>query len=128
MGNLLKPEYEKSIVSFVNVLLKHFGVSPNHEFIEMKEFLLPYLDSKEKIVVFILDSLGYKKFEELKVGFEDYTKLSSIFPTTTAAAITSIMTGLTPQEHGVLGYIQFLREIGTLVNMIDFSFSGNGRK
>ncbi|ANQ53547.1 hypothetical protein XJ44_03345 [Thermosipho affectus] len=120
----MKPVYEKSIVSFVNVLLKHFGVSPYHEFKEMEEYLFPFLEKKEKIIVVILDSLGFKKFKELGVIFENYTRLSSVFPTTTVAAVTSIMTGLTPKEHGLLGYVQFLREIGTLVNMIDFSFPG----
>jgi len=119
-----KPVYEKSIVSFINVLLKHFKVETKYRFNEMEDIILPQIVGKEKIVVIILDSLGYKKFKELNVEFEKSIKLSSVFPTTTVAAVTSLLTAMSPQEHGLLGYIQFIREIGSIMNMIDFSYPG----
>lgn len=124
---MLKPDYNINIVSFVNVLLKKFKAEPLYEnFSEMEDFLLPEISGVDKVIVIIIDSLGYNKFIEInkKIGFSGYYKLSSVFPTTTVSAITSYMTGMTPQEHGLLGYIQFLRELGTILNMIDFSYPG----
>ncbi|WP_407701163.1 alkaline phosphatase family protein [Thermosipho atlanticus] len=123
----MKPDYKNSIVAFVNVLLSKFKSEVIHEeFNDMKDLLAPELEGADKIIVLIIDSLGYNKFLTLneKLKFEKYYKLSSVFPTTTVSAITSYMTGLTPQEHGLLGYIQFLRELGTILNMIDFSYPG----
>src|SRR3990170_2660842 len=52
--------------------------------------------------------------------------LTSVSPSTTSAALTSIWTGREPAEHGVVGYEVWLKEYGMVANMIGhapFSFS-----
>jgi hypothetical protein len=44
--------------------------------------------------------------------------LSSITPSTTSAALTSLWTGCSPAEHGVVGYELWLKEYGIVANMI----------
>ena len=44
--------------------------------------------------------------------------LTSVVPSTTSAALTSLWTGRSPAEHGVLGYEVFLKEYGLVANMI----------
>jgi hypothetical protein len=44
---------------------------------------------------------------------------TSPFPATTATSLTSIFTGLTPAEHGVVGYQMFSQEYGCVVNTLD---------
>ena len=44
--------------------------------------------------------------------------LTSIVPSTTAAALTTLWTGAYPAEHGVIGYQQYLKEYGLIANMI----------
>jgi hypothetical protein len=46
------------------------------------------------------------------------TTLTSIVPSTTSAALTTLWTGRSPAEHGILGYELFLREFGMIANMI----------
>ncbi|MDF1499412.1 MAG: alkaline phosphatase family protein [Anaerolineales bacterium] len=46
------------------------------------------------------------------------TTLTSIVPSTTSAALTTLWTGRSPAEHGILGYEIFLREFGLIANMI----------
>ena len=41
--------------------------------------------------------------------------MTSVFPSTTASAITTFGTGLAPIEHGVTGWHMFLREIGCII-------------
>jgi hypothetical protein len=49
------------------------------------------------------------------------TYLTSISPSTTATALTTLWTGRQPVEHGIIGYELWLKEYGTLVNMITHS-------
>ena len=44
--------------------------------------------------------------------------LTSITPSTTTAALTSLWTGRSPAEHGVVGYELWLKEYGVVSNMI----------
>ena len=44
--------------------------------------------------------------------------LTSIVPSTTSAALTSLWTGRSPAEHGVAGYELWLKEYGVVSNMI----------
>lgn len=47
--------------------------------------------------------------------------LTSVLPSTTTTALATLSTGLTPQEHGLMGYKLFLSEVGEVANMIRFS-------
>ncbi len=63
----------------------------------------------DQVVLLVLDGLGWEQLQERRhlaptlcglVG----GPITSVTPTTTATALTSIATGLTPGEHGVVGY------------------------
>ena len=47
--------------------------------------------------------------------------LTSVVPSTTSAALTTLWTGRSPAEHGIIGYEIFLREYGMVANMITHS-------
>ncbi len=92
----------------------------------------------DHVVLLILDGLGYRKTEALFDRFPDLTlrslsekglffPLTSVFPSTTVASLASIGTGLTPLEHGLVGYRLYLRETSAITNMIRFAMVGNGR-
>jgi len=92
----------------------------------------------EHVVLLILDGFGYRKAETLFDRFPDlalrslsrqgsYFPLTSVFPSTTVASLVSITTGLTPIEHGMIGYRLYLRETASITNMIRFAMVGNGR-
>jgi len=86
----------------------------------------------EHVVLFVIDAFGYNLLARMKQARElldlafprkkaKRALLTSVFPSTTATALTSMFTGLTPSEHGMLGYTLFLKEVGTVVNMISLS-------
>jgi hypothetical protein len=52
--------------------------------------------------------------------------LTSVFPSTTTAALTSLATGLAPGQHGMLGYELWLKEFGVTANMIQLAPMGAG--
>lgn len=122
-----KPSYQNySLVNVSNRVLKHFGCEVLHPPYPFENFLPGLFDGINKIFVFLIDALGYHSLEKIlaKENILSNTKIlkaTSVFPTTTTSAISSLLTGSTPIEHGMLGYILYLKEIGGLVNMIELS-------
>lgn len=47
-----------------------------------------------------------------------YNPITSVFPTTTVAALGSVNSGVTPAGHGLLGYTVYLPEFDTVAEMI----------
>jgi len=89
------------------------------------------------VVVVVLDAVGYHGFRRLleaeETGFSRLAEagvlvpLTSVFPSTTMAAMSSIWTGRTPADHGFLGRRLFLSEYGFVADMIRLMPALNGR-
>src|SRR5262249_34210625 len=47
-----------------------------------------------------------------------YTPITSVFPTTTVAALGSVNSGVAPTGHGLMGYTVFLPEFDMVAEMI----------
>jgi hypothetical protein len=66
------------------------------------------LDSSQ-VVLLVLDGLGWDQLQDRRhlaptLAAMEGGRITSVAPSTTATALTSIATGLTPGEHGVVGY------------------------
>lgn len=46
--------------------------------------------------------------------------MTSVYPPTTASAVTTYMTGLAPQQHGLTGWFMHFREIGAVTAILPF--------
>ena len=63
----------------------------------------------ERVVLLVIDGLGWNQLRAREAlaptltGL-DATAITTVAPSTTATALTSISTGLAPGEHGVMGY------------------------
>ncbi|HEV7664052.1 MAG TPA: alkaline phosphatase family protein [Chloroflexota bacterium] len=53
-----------------------------------------------------------------------YGPLTSVFPTTTVAALGSINSGVAPSDHGLLAYSLYLEEFNTIAEMIRWGPAG----
>ncbi len=89
----------------------------------------------DRILLVILDGLGYIRLQELAsegarsdldaiASSGVCTPLTTVFPSTTVSALTTYSTGLSPAEHGMLGYRLYLREVSSVVNMIQLTVVG----
>ena len=61
------------------------------------------------VVLLVFDGLGWNALQEHKDRLPTIAgmtggAITTVVPSTTATALTSICTGLTPAQHGVLGY------------------------
>lgn len=88
-----------------------------------------------QVVVILADGLGSAQLERLRIAGDvpfiasvlDRARArngaqlidgTSVFPSTTAAAITTLNTARTPQEHGNLAYFCWLEEFGQVTQML----------
>lgn len=79
----------------------------------------------KSVVVVVIDGLGAIQLRghsgharHLTAGMGKKDVAFSVFPTTTAAALTSILTGLEPGGHGLVGYRVLDRGRSRLVNLL----------
>lgn len=95
------------------------------------EWMPPEVREADQIVLLVLDGLGWDQLQEYAAVAPTIAGLSggpitTVAPTTTATALTSITTGLTPGEHGVVGYRVVLG--GEVLNMLRWSHDGQDRR
>lgn len=81
--------------------------------------------SGKNIVLIAIDGLGYNYLT--KHGKDSFLyknlkgKITSVFPATTASAMTSFSTGVAPQQHGLTGWFMYLKEIGAVSVVLPFT-------
>lgn len=81
-----------------------------------------------QVVLLVVDGLGWEQLQERRhlaptlAGMAG-GPISTVVPSTTATALTSIATGLAPGEHGLVGYRMEVR--GEVLNVLRWS-TGNG--
>lgn len=126
-----RPHYERYSLLAVPATIEDLFGLPSQGPSLKEELALP---ESEVVVSVLVDGLGYKRLEGLRregavdVGpFLDggsYIPLTSVFPTTTTAALATLSTGASPIVHGVLGYKLFRQEVGAVVDMIRLTTPG----
>ena len=114
----VRPAYGgASLVNLVSSVAGRFGVATGHPGLAGG----PDLSGTGRIVLLICDALGLGQFQHhlaggalprlgrlLAAGDARLDRLTSVFPSTTAAALSSLHTGRTPAEHGHLGFALWL--------------------
>lgn len=97
------------------------------------EILDLYPQGIKHVILMVVDGMGLNALQEaLRLAETDgdyaalagiaadgaLAPLTSIVPSTTTAALTSLWTGAAPAAHGVVGYEVWLKEFGMIANMI----------
>ncbi|HEX2186580.1 MAG TPA: alkaline phosphatase family protein [Chloroflexota bacterium] len=124
----LEPRYEGgSNLNLVASLAQHFGVHTGHPPLAWE---LP-LERCEVVVLLIADGLGYHQLQghldggdmpflqrALATRWVGCAAATTVFPSTTATALTSLHCGTTPAAHGMLGYTVWLPQEGTVAELL----------
>ncbi|MBI2443806.1 MAG: alkaline phosphatase family protein [Candidatus Magasanikbacteria bacterium] len=85
-----------------------------------------------KVILVLVDGLGWKQFQASALTHQFFQNLmakggarplTSVFPSTTAAALSTLHTGLTPQEHGLLEWRVYYDELDQVVITLPFTTS-----
>jgi predicted AlkP superfamily pyrophosphatase or phosphodiesterase len=74
------------------------------------------------VVLLVVDGLGldYLLGHDGALRRHLQGQMSSVFPSTTASAIPTFLTGLAPQQHGLTGWHMYFREIGAIAAPLPF--------
>ena len=80
------------------------------------------ITSYRQVLLLVVDGLGCAQIKALSpegvLARAQRSTLSSVFPSTTATAVTSLLTGLFPIEHGLTGWHMYFRELGTILAVL----------
>ena len=114
------PNYTNSSFNTINSILHYYGVKNNYESLKTLDQLLNTKKYK-KVVLLIMDGFGnnivnkYLKNEFLERN--NYGPISSVFPSTTTAAMNTYYSGKTPLEHAWLGWSNYFKECSRTINL-----------
>lgn len=76
----------------------------------------------QKLVLLVVDGLGYDYLQRRGGMLSRHlrARLTSVFPSTTASAIPTFLTGLAPQQHGLTGWNMYFAELGATISVLPF--------
>ena len=118
--NIIFPNYQHCILNTINSILKYYNVETKYNGLpELDEIL----DSNYKNIVFIiLDGMGDHILNNVSpnnfFNKNKINKLTTVFPSTTTAAITTYYSGKPPIETGWLAMSQYFKEYGRAIEML----------
>lgn len=126
--NRIEPNYEHSLLNIVHSILHHYGLKTDYASIPM---LMSELNTDpQNVVLLVFDGMGTDMLQKnlssdswLNVYSRD--AITSVYPCTTTAAMTTYYSGLSPLEHGWLGWSLYFKEyartIDTFLNMDSYT-------
>lgn len=126
-GGFLYPAYgEHSIAELPHSIAEALGVDTARP-----RLPFPLADGwrPKRIVLFFVDGFGFDHLLEHRTDVPFLARLAeranvypltSVFPSTTPAALTSVHTGLTPQEHGLPEWTVYFEEFDRIIETFPF--------
>ena len=108
------PDYNHCLVNLSNSILKKFGAETTADTLAAADQYLA--GSRRNVVLLLLDAMGISILEKHLAAdgfFRSHLKETyySVYPPTTVAATTSVLSGLYPNEHGWLGWDMYFPEL-----------------
>ena len=127
-GNFYRPDYTRGLNTVMPTVMELLG-NPIPGFPTMTDHLPKATPRKVKRVVLLcLDALGFKEFAAGSLFprlYCDYgTWVSSVFPTITSCALTSLAQGLPPSQHGLIGHEVWKHTPGAVVDLLKMQVVG----
>ncbi len=129
----LKPDYGGYCLSNVpSTVLSLLGVNPGRTTLPKDALGATETAGVENVVLMLFDGLGYRELlRQTERGFfgtlaakGNVRPITTVFPSTTAAALTTVSTGLTPQEHGLPEWFVYMDELDEVVVTLPFARVG----
>lgn len=114
-------DYRNCLSNLACSILEYFGIQPPNPTLAHVDALLQQRHPRHVLLI-LCDGLGMDSLE-WALPADSFLRrhlaypLRSVFPPTTAAATTSIQSGLYPNQHGWLGWNGFFPEIDQVVTL-----------
>ena len=115
------PDYSNCGTNLTASILKFFGLNTAHQSLPAIDLMLSEGEYRN-IVLLLFDGMSISTLQDhlpddsfLKTHM--IAQLSAVFPSTTTAATTSIITGLNPGEHGWIGWTLFFKGLNKSIDL-----------
>ena len=124
------PDYTSAgLVNLVQSLARGLGLPPHPDY--PPAALLPPAEvaAARQVILLVVDGLGslfLQRHPDSFLARHARGSLTSVFPTTTASAVTSLATGVGPQQHAITGWFVWLRELGLTSVILPYRVRGAG--
>ncbi|MGF1645197.1 MAG: alkaline phosphatase family protein [Thiotrichales bacterium] len=121
MSYSILPDYSgNSIVNLMQSLIEGCGGQPSYP--GAVALPPPEVAAAGNVVFSVIDGLGFDWLVAQSGGscLKHHLRgcLTSVYPSTTATAITSFMTGMAPCRHGMVGWYTYLSEVDDVVAVL----------
>jgi len=130
----VRPDYPGYCLSNVpSSIMSIFGVNEGRPTLPRDALGNVETSGIDNVILLLCDGFGYNEWKRQTArGFVgalsekgSVRPITTVFPSTTAAALTTISTGLTPQEHGLPEWYVYMDEIGDVIATLPFSRVGD---
>ncbi len=131
-NSFVYPDYDEYCIS--NVFAtgeKLLGAKTDKKTVPLERYSkFVNLKDPKNVVVILLDGFGYDKWLTYYKGsrfMRNFTEngavgpLTTVFPSTTAAGITSLVTGSAPGDHGMLEWLMYVQELNEVIYSLLFT-------
>ena len=119
MSEIKFPDYNNSILNLITSILKYYNVETKHTSLKSLDVKL---EKRYKNVIFlVLDGLGEHILKNTSNGFlkeHEIDCITSVYPSTTTAALTTFYSGMPPYESGWIAWSQYFKEYGRAIDML----------
>jgi hypothetical protein len=124
------PDYQgSSILNLPSTICLALGAEPLGALPLRPGLTVPLRDDLRRVILVLVDALALHRLQRWMADGTApvwaslaeqgmLSALTSVVPSTTSTALTSLWTGKSPAEHGVVGYELWLKEYGVVSNMI----------
>lgn len=118
--NIVFPNYNHCILGTISSILKYYNVETKHKTSEKIDAILNEREYRN-VIFLVLDGLGEHILNDIsKEGFFNKNKVdcvTSVYPSTTTAALTTYYSGCPPYETGWIAWSQYFKEYGRALDM-----------
>jgi hypothetical protein len=117
-----QPDYHGgSIVNLMSSLIAGRG-GEGADYPSLRDLGADEVASHRNVVLLIVDGLGHDYLLRHRPNGvlvrHLRSRMTSVFPSTTATAVTTYLTGQAPQQHGLTGWHMYLRELGSVLAVL----------
>ena len=130
-GNLLRPRPEaRNLVDMSRAMAHLCGVG-ELDLTENSRAIATAIGDADNIVLVLIDGLGMNLLESLPsdsfLRRHVWEQMQTVFPSTTAVALTSLTTGEWPQDHAVTGWWTHVPALGSSATILSYTARSNNQ-
>lgn len=122
---MITPDYQGgSIINLMSSIIHSRGGEADPSYPPLRGLDEALLQQAQSVVLLVVDGLGHdylQRHQNSTLYRHLHSRITSVAPPTTAASITTFLTGMAPQQHGLTGWFTYFRELGSVITVLPYT-------